>query len=124
VLSKLLFLAFLVLVGAAWFYGGKAKANLASEVSHTGNTLGNRRGARGLLWTDFGKRDDFSEAGWRYRNRAILCSTLALGALPRLGIDRAREVLEELQTDPQLGKEARIQLRRLDRARSGTCQWF
>jgi hypothetical protein len=27
-------------------------------------------------------------------------------------------VLEELQTDPQLGKEARIQLRRLDRARS------
>lgn len=40
---------------------------------------------------------------------------LLLSALPRIGIDRAREVLEELQTDPQLGKEARIQLRRLDR---------
>jgi hypothetical protein len=40
---------------------------------------------------------------------------LLLGALPRLGIDRAREVLDELQTDPQLGREARILLRRLDR---------
>ena len=42
---------------------------------------------------------------------------LLLGALPRLGIDRAREVLEELQTHPQLGKEARVLLRRLDRKR-------
>jgi HEAT repeat protein len=40
---------------------------------------------------------------------------LLLSALPRLGRDRARELLEELQTDPQLGKEARIRLRRLDR---------
>jgi hypothetical protein len=41
---------------------------------------------------------------------------LLLGALPRLGRDRAREMLEELQTDPRLGKEARIRLRRLDRS--------
>lgn len=80
-LSTLLFLAFLFLIGAAWFYGGKAKANLASGVSPTWNSLGNRRGARGLLWTDFGKRDDFTEVGWRYRNLAILCSILALIAL-------------------------------------------
>lgn len=88
-LSALIFLTFLFLIAAAWFYGGKARANLANGVSLTRTTLGNRKGARGLLWVDFGKRDDFTEAGWRYRNLTILCSILALIALLSWGVSQS-----------------------------------
>jgi hypothetical protein len=65
----------------SWYFGLRAMANRPKESTMLRDMVEGRRGPRGLLWTDFGSRTDFTETGWRYRNRALFLFGIALISL-------------------------------------------
>lgn len=74
----LLFAAVLACVLGAVLFGLRALANRSKDSTLISDMMGGRRGARGQLWADFGSREDFTPIGWRYRNRALVFTILAM----------------------------------------------
>lgn len=58
----------------SWIWGAKAAAG--KRPAPAGG-----RSFRGILWTDFGRRDEFTDLAWRYRNMTLCSSLVALVAL-------------------------------------------
>jgi hypothetical protein len=78
--------AFVLCVGAAWIAGGRALRHSREGVDYFGDMLRGSRGGRGLLWVDFGKREDYSEKGWRYRQASVILSWLAVACVVWWGV--------------------------------------
>jgi hypothetical protein len=77
-ISAILIAGFALSLAGSWVSGGLALRNQASGTNARSDMLAGRRGLRGLLWADFGKRDEFTAAGWRHRNRSIAFGVCAL----------------------------------------------
>jgi len=58
----------------SWIWGAKAAAGKRPA-------SGRGRSLRGVLWSDFGRRDEFTDLAWRYRKMALCSSLVALVAL-------------------------------------------
>lgn len=68
-------------VGASWREGTLALRNQAPGVDAIADMVHGRRGARGLLYMDFGRRHEFTAQGWRHRNRRNAWMLGALAAM-------------------------------------------
>jgi hypothetical protein len=77
-LSSLFVAGFLLSLAGSWIFGGMAARNQAPGVHWLSDMATGRRGLRGLLWLDLGKRAEFNAVGWRYRNISL---GFGLGAL-------------------------------------------
>ena len=77
-LTAILIAGFTLLLAGSWISGTLALRNQAPGTNARSDMVAGRRGMRGLLWTDFGKRDEFTATGWRHRNRSLALGVCAL----------------------------------------------
>lgn len=72
---------FVACFGAACVEGTRALRHQAPGHDAVSDMVNGRRGARGLLYMDLGRRDEFTPIGWRHRKRR---NTWMVGAVVAL----------------------------------------